>query len=287
MDCEEPRKRVRLGAVSYVNTIPLIYGLDDPAQQREHHFSLSLDTPRALARRMAAGELDAALIPAAEFFRHSYELLPTGCIGCLGPVRSVYIASDKPLGECRKLLLDGASRSSNALTRILLQHLWSISPELIEPAGPANELYEPGKLPQGCDAALVIGDRALKMAGRFPVEEDLGAAWFELTNLPFVFAVWAARPGANLGAIPQLLCAAKRRARADIEKISAREAERLDLPAPAILQYLTECIRYRLGDRELAALEMFYRLMRDMDLCPVADHPRFYQDANLAEAGCA
>lgn len=278
---------LRVGAVSYANTLPLVAGLDDPALQRAEGFSLELKPPRRLAEMLSDGALDVALIPVAEFLRGGYELLPINCIACIGPVRSVFLACEKPIGQCKRVLLDGASRSSNALLRVLLKHLWGVSPELIDPGAPTEAVPEPGKLPHGCDAALVIGDRALQALGKFPREEDLGAAWFELTNLPFVFAVWAVRPGVDLRDLPKLLCAARRKGKKVEEALARDRAEALGLPPALLIEYLTEFIRHRMGDRELAAIEMFYRLLRDMDLCPPVERLRFYRDMRAADDATA
>lgn len=274
-----PAGVVAVGAVSFTNTLPLVEGLDDVRLQREYGFELTRDTPRRLADRLHAGELDVALIPVAEFLRGDYRLLTTSCIGCLGPVRSVVLAGERPIGACERVLLDANSRTSNALTRLLYRHLWTGSPQFVDAA---HDLVAPpraGGLPARCDAAVVIGDRALRIDGAFPHVEDLGAAWFELTNLPFVFAVWAVRDGVDLGPIPGVLCRAARLGHENAARISRDRAAEMGVGQDYLFEYLTEFVRYRLGDRELAGIETFYRLLRDEGLCPELEQLRFYSEA--------
>jgi len=274
---------LRVGAVSYTNTLPLLEGLDDPILQRAEGFSLALDLPAVLADQLKAGHLDIALIPVAEFLRGDYLLLKRGCIACIGPVRSVVIVSDRPLSQVKRLLLDGASRSSVGLTRVLLKHLWNANPELVPPKVARVDPPTPGNIPEDCDAELVIGDRALRLGEGFAEIEDLGEAWFELTNLPFVFAVWAVRRGVSLSKFPTLLTQAYQRGRETTARYAEQRSAMLGVPPAYIEAYLTEYIRYRVGDRELAAIEMYYRFLKDMGLCPEREQLEFYPNVPTSE----
>src|SRR5262245_16898466 len=178
---------MRIGAVSYLNTKPLVYRLAELAPQHE----LVFDLPSRLADDLAAGRLDVALIPSIEFFQNSsYTIVSDACIACRGPVRSVKLFSRVPLARIRTLALDEGSRTSVALVQILLRERFGIEPELKSfPIDTRAETVE-------ADALLMIGDRAMRMpAGQFVAEWDLGDVWCRWAELPFVFAMWVGRQG--------------------------------------------------------------------------------------------
>src|SRR5688500_17969599 len=176
---------MRIGAVSYLNTKPLIFGLAELAPQHE----LLLDLPSRLADRLAAGELDVALIPSGEFLQNpAYAIISDACIACRGPVRSVKLLSRVPLEEIRTLALDEGSRTSVALVRILLKERFGLEPRLVP--FPIDAVPESIR----ADALLMIGDRAMHPpAGQIVAEWDLGDVWCRWSELPFVFAMWVAR----------------------------------------------------------------------------------------------
>ncbi len=191
---------IRVGAVSYLNAKPLYYGLEayEPA------IHLDIDLPSRLAARLASGDLDVALIPSVEYFRGvaaGYEIFPGFAIAARGPVRSVKLFSRVPFERIRRLALDEGSRTSQALTRVWLDAAHGVRPAVIEtlPMGVSP-------LESTADAVLVIGDRAMKVPDApFHAVVDLAEAWQAMTGLPFVFALWVARPGVNLGDLPAVL----------------------------------------------------------------------------------
>ena len=178
---------VRLGAVSYLNTKPLVEGLE----ARPDLFSVRFDVPAQCAALLHEGRIDLGLIPAVEYLRGDYRIVPDVAIGSDGPVASVALFTKVPLGDIHTLALDISSRTSVALTRILCSVKWGIAPKLIP-----NEPNMRAMLARA-DAALVIGDLALDID---PVaigvtKIDLGSEWQELTQLPFVYAMWSGREG--------------------------------------------------------------------------------------------
>ncbi len=183
------RAKIRVGAVNYLNTKPLVYDLARFAPQAE----LVFDYPSRLADNLAAGRLDVALIPSIEFFHDpSYTIVSDACIGCRGPVLSVKLFSRGPIENIRTLALDEGSRTSVALTRILLQERYGVAPKL-EGLPVGSTLSD-----TTADAVLLIGDRAMHSpAGQFEVVWDLGDEWCRWAELPFVFAMWVARAGRN------------------------------------------------------------------------------------------
>lgn len=176
-------KKIRLSAVSYLNTKPFIYGLFRSEMADE--IELSLDIPSVCARKLRDGEVDLALTPVAIIPELPQTWLVSDfCIGSVGTVKTVCLFSEKPLSEIKRILLDFHSRTSVALTRILCEQYWHIQPEFVQ----ATEGFE--SQIAGDTAALIIGDRTIGMHRRFPYVIDLGEAWTAWTGLPFVYAAW-------------------------------------------------------------------------------------------------
>src|SRR5579871_1271679 len=178
---------IRVGAVNYLNTKPLICDLEALAPE----IKLVLEVPSRLADQLAAGELDVALIPAIEYFRSGrYTVVPDIAIASRGPVLSVTLFSRVPWTGIRKVALDEGSRTSAALAQILLRKQYGVRPEVVPlPLDHAAEDVD-------ADAVLLIGDRAMRAClPGFAHAFDLGAEWHDWTGLPFVYAFWAVREG--------------------------------------------------------------------------------------------
>lgn len=259
------KSEIRIGAVSYLNTKPLVYGLSD----RLPHAEISYEVPSRLADRLATGELDVALIPSVEFFQHpDYEIISDACIGCRGPVWSVKLFSRVPPPEIKTLALDEGSRTSVALVRILLRERLGLSPDLV-PLPIANQSVLPLT---GTDAVLLIGDRAIHSpSGQWSTVWDLGEEWNRWAELPFVFAMWTARPGldsALLAAVDAALRAARDDGLAHLPEIAEREAAPIGLTARECLSYLRDNLYFFLGPREQRGLDLFYRHAAAMGLAP-------------------
>jgi chorismate dehydratase len=261
--------RLRIGAVSYLNTKPLIHELDRLAPEAE----LILDYPSRLADRLQAGGLEVGLIPIVEYFRAgSYRLVPGISIASQGPVLSVTVFSRTPWEQIRRLALDEGSRTSAALAQVIMRHRHGIQPAL----QPLPMDAEPDHL--DVDAVLLIGDRAMHAClPGFPYAFDLGQEWQDWTGLPFVYAAWAVREGVELGPVENALHEAKRLGQANAGPIAAREAKILGLDAGFCRRYLTNIIRYDLGSRELAGMQKFAGLARDLELAPRDVSIAFYQ----------
>src|SRR5260221_8991740 len=181
---------IRVGAVNYLNTKPLIHDLPAIAPDVE----LSLAVPSRLAVQLAEGELDVALIPAIEYFRAgTYTIVPDISIASRGPVLSVTLFSRVPWPKIRRVALDEGSRTSAALTQIICTKRYGIKPERIQL--PMDRDAENAD----ADAVLLIGDRAMRAClPGFAHAYDLGQEWHDWTGLPFVYAFWAVRPGVEL-----------------------------------------------------------------------------------------
>lgn len=179
------QKKIRVGAVSYLNTKPLIYGFQQGLMSNE--IELILDYPARLASALQKNEIDIALLPVAALNQiNGAEVISDYCIGATGEVASVCIFSEVPIEEIQSIYLDYQSRTSVALTKILLRDFWHTRPMLLE----ADENYI--EAIQGKTAGLIIGDRALACYDQYPYRYDLAATWHAHTQLPFVFATWIA-----------------------------------------------------------------------------------------------
>lgn len=176
-------KKIRLSAVSYLNTKPFIYGLFRGELADE--IELSLDIPSECARKLKAGEVDLALTPVAIIPELPQAWLVSDyCIGSTGTVKTVCLFSEKPMSDIKRILLDFHSRTSVALIRILCEQYWHIQPEFVH----ATEGFE--NQISGETAAVIIGDRTIGLHQRYAHVYDLGEAWTTWTGLPFVFAAW-------------------------------------------------------------------------------------------------
>jgi chorismate dehydratase len=257
---------IRIGAVNYLNTKPLIHDLEHLAPDAE----LVLDLPSRLADLLEQERLDVALIPVIEYFRHGgYSVVPNIAIASNGPVLSVTLFSRVPWASIRRVALDEGSRTSATLAQVLLRHRHGVRPEVV--ALPLQEDAEHSD----ADAVLLIGDRAMRAClPGFAHAYDLGQEWHDWTGLPFVYAVWAVRPGVDLGPVAEALHEAKRRGRANVGLIAHREAPRLGLDAGFCRRYLENVIRFDLGAQELAGLHRYYQLACELGLAPAGVETR-------------
>ncbi len=251
---------MRIGAVSYLNSKPLVEGLAQACPEAE----LRLDFPSRLADDLAAGRLDVALIPSVESFANpAYEVVCDACVATQGPVWSVKLFSRVPPGQIRTLALDEGSRTSAALTRVMLSERYGVQPQL--------RTLPLGETAENCpaDAVLLIGDRAMHEPHEtFHTTWDLGAQWLEWTGLPFVFAMWVARRGSCPRHIAQILEQVRDRGLEQLEAIAHREAPALGLTPDAALRYFTRNLHFRMGSAERQGLALFRALAEKVGLVP-------------------
>jgi chorismate dehydratase len=247
----------RVGVVPYINVLPLLDGLAEDLPGVEW----VRDTPRRLGEMLQRQELDAAIVSSIEGLRRGYRLLPGAMIGSDGPVRSVAIFSQRPIRETTTLLLDPASLTSIELGRIVLRGLYQIEPT----SSVADRPFDRDATPYTDAALLVIGDTALAWEHRFPHRLDLGAAWQQLTGLPFVFAAWWIRPEVQvtddeIAAFRAARIRGTARIPQIIDALPADQLTRLG-GRESVRQYLTQAIRYDLGERELTGLRRFEEML--------------------------
>lgn len=250
--------RVRIGAVSFLNTRPLVHGLETTHSD----YALSFDTPSNLADKLRQGELDVGLIPIVEHLRGVGDSYVPGIgIASDGPVRTVKLYSRVPLESLRDVAVDGRSRTSVAMLRILLAERFGVYPDFYSHRPDLTEMLRTH------EAALLIGDLAFRDEGA-PILWDLGAAWRDLTGLPFVAAVWTLREGVDAGRVGGWLRAARDSGLAHLEEIAERAAGLQGQDAASLLSYLRDTLHFRLGERDTDAIETFHRFCLRYNLIP-------------------
>lgn len=246
----------RVGCVSFLNAKPLIEGLDG----RDDPF-VKFDVPSRLLSELESGAVDIALCPVIDLQKSKLplEIVPVGGIGCDGPTLTVRIYSQKPLEQITEIYADTDSHTSVCLMRVLLAELHGLKPRVID--YDAQEHVAENRVVTDPQTMLLIGDKVVTSApaaGKYPYQLDLGEAWHLLTGLPFVFAVWMARPTTTLGDLPALLDSTRKTNENRIEQIVEKYAARLGWPRELAVQYLGHWLKYAIGPRELAAIRLFF-----------------------------
>lgn len=244
--------KLRVGIVNFLNSKPLAWGF-----LKGHHadlFAPSYHPPALVARLLGQGNLDIGLIPSIEVQRiPNLKILPDLCVAAKHEVRSVLLVSRGPLSEIRRVALDQNSRTSVALLRILLREKYGIDPEYI------HERPDPERMLAEADAALVIGDPALKVDRDRYLITDLAAEWNELTGLPFVFAVWAVRPGVEIPDLPFYFKSSLRYGLSSLDTLVRESAAELGLDSAEVRSYLADNLAFFLREEEIEGLTEFYR----------------------------
>ena len=250
---------LRVSAVSYLNAVPLVWGLiHGPFRDQ---FPVEFTVPAKCADALRDGQADAGILPSIEYQRiPDLKIVPGLSISSAGPVRSVLLISQCPIQQIGSLALDTSSRTSACLAQILLQRHYQIAPRLESHAPDLRTMLSQ------CDAALMIGDPAL--ASDFPglVVYDLAEEWRAMTGLPFVFAVWAVRKEAASLELVKQFQQATAYALEHMEEITRSEVKRTGLTCSLIREYLTKNIDFSLGAENLKGLRLFYRLAQEMGL---------------------
>jgi len=251
---------MRIGAVSYLNTKPLIWDLP----QRLPTSELVLDLPSRLADELSAGDLDVALVPSIELALHpEWSIASTACIGSRGPVLSVKLLFRRPPSEVESIALDEGSRTSVALALILIAEEYGVHPrtEVLPIGAVASDT--------SADAVLMIGDRAICAAdGEYCEMWDLGERWRQWTKLPFVFAMWAARRGIDAIDVEADLNAARDAGCRAIDEIAEVESRAMKLPRKLVASYLRDNLNFYFDDAERAGLKLFFQKIAQHELIP-------------------
>lgn len=248
-------KKYRVAAVSYLNTKPFLYGIEN--KDLKENIELLLDIPSVCSKKLMNGEADIGLVPVAAIpLIPGARIISDFCIGAVGKVRTVNLYSEIPVSDVKKILLDYQSQTSVSLVKILANNLWKIEPEWKN----ANEGYINDI--QGNTAGLVIGDRTFSINGKFRYEYDLASEWYKLTQLPFVFAVWVTNkeiPADFLKTFNEALQYGVHNRHLAV-KLWQRSAPDADLH-----YYFDECISYDLDESKKKAIQKFMNLSQEIE----------------------
>ena len=238
-------RKIRVGAVSYLNTKPLLYGLENSSLDGQ--MELVYDYPARIASMLQENSIDVGLVPVITIpsLKESH-IISDYCIGASQPVASVCLFSDVPLNEIKEVLVDYQSRTSAALLKVLLKHHWKISPKLIDTKTGYQEQIK------GTTAGLIIGDRALQHRSQSTYIYDLAEAWQQMTGLPFVFAAWVSNKK-----LPEDFNSAFNMATSQGLSHLKEIAEKLSFPEYDMYHYYTENIDYKLDEKKKEALVLF------------------------------
>jgi chorismate dehydratase len=243
---------LRIGVVDYLNSRPLAWSFHNGFHR--DIFEPGFYPPAEVAVRLAAGEIDIGLLPSIELQRiPGLRVLPGLCIAATHEARSVLLVLAKPLEEVRRIALDRNSRTSAALVEILLADGYGLAPELVSTAPALDEMLETA------DAALLIGDPALGVDRSAYRVLDLAAEWRRLTDLPFVFAVWAVREGVETDGLATYFQESLRLGLEHLEELVADSSRELDIEPEELRRYLTNHLSFEMGATEVEALEEFHR----------------------------
>ena len=248
----DPKPRVC--AVSYLNTVPLVWGLlhsPDPALRDTLDLRFAL--PSECADQLASGQADIGIVPVIEMARQGLDYFPGVGIACHGPVRSILLVSKVPFREIRTLATDSGSRTSAMLAQVILAEKFGVRPQVFKhPADLAKMLGT-------ADAALLIGDAALHLdPATLPFETlDLGAEWVAMTGLPMVFAVWAGHQEAIREPYGQIFLESCRYGLEHMDEIVGMEASARGFGEDLVREYLTRHIVFKLGERDYEGMRLY------------------------------
>jgi chorismate dehydratase len=276
--------RLRISAISYLNTAPLMWDFEHGGVEHEagRDFDISYTLPSGCARALAEGTADIGIIPAAAYVGiPGLQILPEVAIASRRAVRSILLVSKVAIEKVRTVALDTSSMTSVALTKILFDK-WLGGGRTFTPMAPDVDAMLAGH-----DAGLLIGDPALKVDRSRYQTIDLAEEWIRHTGKPFVFAFWAVRRDALRDAAPSLdLPAVFQNSRdhglepSSLQQIAREWAPRLDMSEADVLSYLTQNIHYQLDAGCLEGLQLFYRYGAEIGALPAAPELRFVETAN-------
>lgn len=239
--------KIRVGAVSYLNTKPLVYGFEHGMMADE--VDLKINFPSKIASMLLDNEIDVGLVPVVVIpDMKEYHIISDYCIGCDGEVASVCLFSEVSLNKIEKILLDYQSRTSVELLKILVKQYWNIHPVFEIASGNYQSEIS------GTTAALIIGDRALEQRKTSPYIYDLGQAWKNFSALPFVFAAWISNKKLDEDFIKSFN-------RANLFGLNQIEQVVKENPYSTfnLKDYYTKYIGYHLDDNKQKGLDLFLK----------------------------
>ncbi len=251
--------KYKVSAVSYINTIPFLYGITR-SSELAGRMELSVDYPSMCAQKVMERRVDIGLVPVALLLKMpQLDIISDYCIGADGAVESVFLLSNSPLDEIDEILLDYQSMTSVNLVRVLAANYWKIYPKWSK----ATPDYEKNITDR--QAAVIIGDRAFLYKNKYKYAYDLPAEWKKYTGLPFVFAVWAANREVDsefLKLFNDALLFGLNNINAALDAYSDKVAQVKHLFDPYL--YLTQYIDYKYDDLKRRSLTIFFEQVRQL-----------------------
>ena len=244
----------RLGVVSFLNTRPIIRGLE-----AQDDLQLQQAVPSQLVNQVVDRRVDVGMCSSIDYLRSPVplKLLKVAPLTSDGQTLTVRVFSTRPLSDSTHVYCDVDSHTSVALLRILMRDSWNVNPDIVDFDARTPRDDWP-------DTVMLIGDKVVHQAptqSTHPYQVDLGEAWKQMTDLPFVFALWMARADAcdqMLGHVSRTLAASLAANLKDLESLILEEAKPHGWPESLATRYLNGLIRYELGPRELEGLRTFH-----------------------------
>ena len=250
----------RLCAVSYLNTVPLVWGFVNGSERDLYDVSFAI--PAECADRLRDGRADIGIVPVVECERQNLRVIPGAGIASDGPVRSILLVSKVPFDRIQTLAADSSSRTSVQLARVILARRYGAEPKLLPAQPDVNAMLA------RADAALIIGDPALAIdPAALPWAcADLGAEWTAMTRLPMVFALWAARSDVDPASYSaQHFLASLGEGIEHLEEIVATESRRRAMSEALVREYFTRNVSFRIGPREQAGIDLFLTMVHELE----------------------
>jgi chorismate dehydratase len=248
-------ERIKVSCVSYLNSRPFIFGLENSAIKNE--IELSLDVPSECANKLMDGIVDIGLVPVAILDEmNEFHVISDYCIGADGEVGSVLLLSDVPLNEIKTVLLDYNSRTSSLLVQVLAEKFWKIKPNWVD----TDIDYE--KAIAGDTAGLIIGDRTFELKKKHKYAYDLSYEWQHFTNLPFVFACWTSNKDLDRSFVKRFN-AALRNGLMSSERVVAEYKKETGSDLD-VRNYLEKKISYAFDKRKKFSLELFMNYSHEL-----------------------
>jgi chorismate dehydratase len=278
--------RLRISAISFLNTAPLMWNFEFGCRRESllAQFDVAYTIPSRCAEMLAEGLADIGIIPVAAYASiHGLKILPDVAIASKAAVRSILLVSEHPLDRIRRVALDSSSRSSAALVRVLFAKHWKREVQFVE-AEPRLEAMLAKQ-----DAALLIGDPALQVDRSRYQTWDLAEEWRRFSGKPFVFAFWAARPGAAdddaLSAAAELFSESRDEGLRHVNEIASKWAPKLSISPELIESYLRENVHYHLDSENTQGMELFFRLAAELGILPYPPELRFARELEFRNSG--
>ena len=255
------KRLIKLGSVPFLNAKPLTYALTN--NLIDHEFDLIQTPPSELSAKLHRKEIDVGLIPVAELLRRKdYSVVPQISISSSGKVDSVIVIAKSDLRELKTIAVDKRSQSSTALLRIVLEIFYGSKPDYIPTDIDKADMLE------GVDGAMLIGDSGLRechTADNPYRLYDLGEIWTGKTGLPFVYAVFAVNEGVILGKNLDALIESKNYGLGIIDEIAETESQKIGIEKDVCLKYLTDRIKYDLGEEEVKGIVKYSELLSELN----------------------